>query len=431
MSIRLAWHLATEAAPVFSALRASSSDLDRLALRRLARTLREAMRAPLHRERLRAAGIDARFAAADPIGALRALSPLDKATLRAAGTAALRDSRIDRSWYASHSSGSTGEPFTMRFDVRGWAILKHLVKARSRAACGVSAASRIAILDAIPVADEGGSLIEQSGRVRRMSVRRAPDELARAIARFDPDVIYGLPSALLEAGSWLRCRRPIHVFTGGELIAPATRAALRSMYGGPVRDCYGTSETKEIAWECCAGGAHVNADVLHLEVLDDTGAPAAPGEEGALAVSVLVNDAMPLLRYRTGDRGVLTGAPCGCGVALPLLGVVTGRETDVLEVAGRRLTPYALTTALERAGFLERYQVTQLEPARIRVRAVPAPGVDHATAQRRVRDVLSDELPGTAHIEVEFIERFTATMGRKFRVIEPLAVPSASPESHP
>ena len=65
----------------------------------------------------------------------------------------------------------------------------------------------------------------------------------------------------------------------------------------------------------------------------------------------LVNHAMPLLRYRMGDRGSLLPGRCECGLAFPLLGVVTGREADMLELqGGRRVSPYALTCALERVG---------------------------------------------------------------------------------
>jgi phenylacetate-CoA ligase len=423
MNRDLVYHLVREAPATLGAVRLRREPLEQLRRRRLAATLRAAMRSPLQQERLRAVGADDAAIAADCDGVLAALPPLAKDTLRAAGTAALRDGQAAASWYSSSSSGSTGEPFTMHFDPRGWAILKHLVKARSRFACGVRPLDRVAILDAIPVQAEGTLLAERAGRVRRISIFRTANDVARMLDEFRPQAVYGLPSALLEAGtSRRRSARGVRVFTGGELLPPGVRAALTDLYGGPVHDCYGTSETKEIAWECAAGGTHVNADVLQVEALDGADRPVPSGTEGALVVTLLVNDAMPLLRYRTGDRGCLLPASCICGVALPLLGLMTGRESDVLEVAGgRRLSPYALTTALERVGGLQRYQVTQLAPGRLRVRALAASGVDHSAARGRMLDLLAAEVGGAVTIEVEFVERFTIPVGRKFRVVEPLA----------
>ena len=66
------------------------------------------------------------------------------------------------------------------------------------------------------------------------------------------------------------------VFTSGELLDGSTRAFLASAFEASVYDVYGTSETKEIAWECPQGGMHLNADVVRLEVLDDAGAAFRP-----------------------------------------------------------------------------------------------------------------------------------------------------------
>ena len=101
------------------------------------------------------------------------------------------------------------------------------------------------------------------------------------------------------------------------------------------------------------------------------GAPLPTGEEGNLVATLLVNHAMPLFRYLTGDRGALLSGACACGRSSPLLGVVSGRLADMLVLqGGQRISPYALTCALERIGGVLRYQVSQLDPARVRVRAI-------------------------------------------------------------
>jgi phenylacetate-CoA ligase len=166
---------------------------------------------------------------------------------------------------------------------------------------------------------------------------------------------------------------------------------------------------------------HVNADVVHLEVLDELGRAASPGQEGELVATVLVNRAMPLLRYRTGDRGSLLPHSCSCGRPSPLMGIVTGRAADVLVLQdGHRISPYALTCALERVAGVLRYQVSQLDPARVRVRAVIEAAADRDRVASQVREALRYDVAAFLDSEVEFVDRFPANPRAKFRVVEPL-----------
>jgi phenylacetate-CoA ligase len=250
--------------------------------------------------------------------------------------------------------------------------------------------------------------------------------VAAELAAFAPDTVYGLPSALLEAGEELRSRgvrlRVRRVFTSGELLRPAVREAIADAFGAPVFDVYGSSETKEIAWECRAGGMHINADVVRLEVLDEANRPVPRGVEGNLVATLLVNRAMPLLRYRLGDRASLLEHRCDCGHPFPLLGVVTGRRADMLVLAGgHRVSPYALTCAMERVGDVLRYQVTQVEPSRLRVRAILDSSADRGHVAGRIRSVIRGEVAPFLETDVEFVDRLPTGPRAKFRVVEPLA----------
>jgi phenylacetate-CoA ligase len=221
------------------------------------------------------------------------------------------------------------------------------------------------------------------------------------------------------------------VFTGGELLQRECRQAIASAFDAKVYDIYGTSETKEIAWECPAGGLHVNADVIHLEVLDERGRPLPAGVEGELVATPLVNRAMPLLRYRTGDRGSLLSGSCSCGIAQPLLGGVSGREVDVLVLAGgRRISPYALTCALERIDGIHRYQVNQLDERRLKVHAIARPAAERAAITSHIRSALRAEVAPFVEAEVEFVDRLPTGPGAKFRVVQSRrALPSYAPNT--
>ncbi|HEX6736770.1 MAG TPA: hypothetical protein VF310_00725 [Vicinamibacteria bacterium] len=427
MNSAVAFWLAADAAPVMGVPLLGPDTLRELARRRLARLLRSAARTGFYQARLRQAGLapTSLLLDRDPAAVLAAMMPVGKAELREAGGALFPGACRRAGWLSSASSGSTGEPFRVYYDARTWATLKYLVKLRARRRCGLEVGHRVALLDPVPPVDaspDGGA----AGRVAKISVLQPAAAVAAQLMAFRPHVVYGLPSAIREVGRVLqeggaRLRVPL-VFTSGELLHPGARAAISHAFQARVFDVYGSSETKEIAWECPAGGMHVNADVVQVEIVDDGGRVLPEGAEGHIVATSLVNHAMPLLRYRVGDRGSLLPGRCDCGLTFPLLGVVTGREAEMLELkGGRRISPYALTCALERVGQMLRYQVTQLDPARVRVRAIPHPDADREAMAERIRAVLRTEVAPFLEAEIEYVDRLAQGPRAKFRVVEPLA----------
>jgi hypothetical protein len=87
---------------------------------------------------------------------------------------------------------------------------------------------------------------------------------------------------------------------------------------------------------------------------------------------------------------------------------------------GHRVSPYALTCAMERVADVVRYQVTQLDPARLRVRAILDGGADRAHVAGRIRAALRGGVAPFLETEVEFVDRLPAGPRAKFRVVEPL-----------
>ena len=417
--------LAVDSPGVFAALDLNSQSVAALARRRLSWLLFDsALNNPFYSRRLQDVGIEWADPILwdDPYRALSALPPVSKLELRQAGTRALTGQKVRPEWLSSASSGSTGEPFRVYYEPRAWARLKYAVKLRSRRACGMGPTDRVAILDT--TAPSKPTMLERHLGWCRISVLQPSAAVAEALATFAPDVIYGLPSALLEAGRALQQKgasvRPSMLFTSGELLN-GSRAALTAAFDAPVYDIYGTSETKEIAWQCPHGGMHLNSDVVSLEVLDEGGRAVPTGVEGNLVATVLVNHAMPLVRYLTGDRGALLSDHCTCGRSSPLLGVVSGRSADMLVLAGgQRISPYALTCALERVSGVLRYQVTQLDPARVRVRAIAEAAANRATIAQEMRTALRFDVATFLDADVEFVDRLPTGPRAKFRVVEPL-----------
>jgi phenylacetate-CoA ligase len=419
--------LGVDAVPTLRVPRLALDDLEDLARRRLSRLLERAAETEFYRERLRGAGIKVRkgLLERDPEGVLEALSPVGKQELQSAGTRVLSGGSIRPDWLSSSSSGSKGEPFRVYYEARAWARLKHLVKLRARYACGMRLTDRVALLGAEPTQ---GTQPGPRGRrrVARINLLQPASAIAKELVEFAPDVVYGLPSALLEVAAALRDRSqrlPVRLmFTSGELLQQTVRHELARAFSARVFDVYGSSETKEIAWECPAGSMHVNADVLRIEIVDDAGRVVPFGVEGQIVATLLVNHAMPLLRYRIGDRGSLLPDPCPCGRSLPRFGVVTGRQLDVLVLSGgQRVSPYTLTCALEKVADLLRYQVTQLDPVKVRVRAIVGSQCDRGQVADRVQSTLRAHVATFLETEVEFVDRLPTGPRAKFRVVESLS----------
>jgi len=109
-------------------------------------------------------------------------------------------------------------------------------------------------------------------------------------------------------------------------------------------DLYGLSEIvgPGVSIECveAKNGLHVWEDRFYPEVVDPaTGEPVAEGEEGELVLTTLSKEALPVLRYRTGDLTTLAYDECACGRTMVRMDNVTGRTDDLLIVRGVNLYP--------------------------------------------------------------------------------------------
>jgi phenylacetate-CoA ligase len=134
------------------------------------------------------------------------------------------------------------------------------------------------------------------------------------------------------------------LFLWGEMgpSVPPVRAALEEAWGhAEVRDVYALEELGVLAVECGeANGLHGFEDRFVYEVMDvDEDRVLGPGVIGELVVTPLHAEAMPLLRYRTGDAVVVNDRPCPCGgthLRLRIVGRVVrspGRRTTVIDLS--------------------------------------------------------------------------------------------------
>jgi phenylacetate-CoA ligase len=180
------------------------------------------------------------------------------------------------------------------------------------------------------------------------------------IADFGPEVIACTPSYALTLAQAFRERgvEPGQISLRFALLGaePWTEAMRREVDAGlGVRsvNIYGLSEVigPGVSCECvdARAGLHVNEDHFLPEVVDsETGEPVAEGEAGVLVFTTLTKEALPVVRYWTGDIASLDSDACSCGRTLVRMGPVVGRADDMLIIRGVNVFPTQVEAALLR-----------------------------------------------------------------------------------
>lgn len=131
------------------------------------------------------------------------------------------------------------------------------------------------------------------------------------------------------------------LFVAGEPLSPARRRRIGEIWGVPVVEEYGSTETGTLAGECPEGRLHLWADRLLFEVYDPATGRVTPDGVGQLVVTPLFREAMPLLRYNLEDDVEVSYDDCPCGWRLPAVRVL-GRAALGHPVAGRNVTQSGL-----------------------------------------------------------------------------------------
>ncbi|MEO7446973.1 MAG: CoF synthetase [Humibacillus sp.] len=174
-----------------------------------------------------------------------------------------------------------------------------------------------------------------------------PDDRRTFLAAADPQVVTGSALTLQTyAALDLPCS-PLAVVSGAVDLSTPARAHLEGTLGTPVLDLYGLREVGPVACETTAGAGHrLVPRRAWVEVVDEDGRRVDDGTPGEVTVSSAENPYLPLLRYRTGDRGALVGI----GAARRIIGLEGRSAVTFAAKTGRRVQSVELTQQLQRLG---------------------------------------------------------------------------------
>ena len=189
----------------------------------------------------------------------------------------------------------------------------------------------------------GATVVPADNRSTLMPYARA----VRLIQAYGVTVIYCLPiELLLFARKAIRLgRRPGSDFpslraclVNGEPLSAGKRQFIERLWGARVYQDYGSTETNSLAGECDAGALHLWEDRFFFELVDPRSGISRRAGAGELVVTSLRRQAMPLVRFRTGDVVTIERAPCSCGRADARVEIGC-RASDFVRCQGREATP--------------------------------------------------------------------------------------------
>lgn len=354
----------------------SPTELRALQLERLRQTLQHAHAGNPHYSRsFAAAGVDPEELTG--LDDLARFPFTTKADLREAypfGFLAVPPDRVAR---LHASSGTTGKPTVVgytRADIDTWSGLV----ARSIAAAGGGAGMKVHVAYGYGLFTGGLGAHYGAEALGCTVIPVSGGQTARQvqlICDFAPEIIMVTPSYMLAILDEFRAQLidprstalKIGIF-GAEPWGEGVRHEIEQAFGIEALDIYGLSEVmgpgvaQEFAWG--AGGPTLWEDHFYPEIIDPATLEVLPdGAEGELVLTSLTREAMPVVRYRTGD---LTRLLPGDGCAMRRIARITGRADDMLIIRGVNVFPTQIEEVILRvAGLAPHYLIEVSRPERL------------------------------------------------------------------
>jgi phenylacetate-CoA ligase len=241
-------------------------------------------------------------------------------------------------------------------------------------------------------------------------------EIIENINEFKPDIIYCYPSFLILLGNFIKENdiklwKPRIILTNGETLDQFSRRFIEEVFRSEVRDTYGSAEFWRVAYECEHGLIHIIPDSVIFEIDADTLEEDGSGE---IIMTSLYQKTMPLIRYRIGDRAIISDKKCKCGSKFMTIEKITGRFDDYLVLpSGRRIPGIAID--LRNITEVKEIQIIQKKPEYIEVTVVPSKNFNKKDEVMLKELIKSACFKEKVEIKVIKIEKLSRTRTGKLR----------------
>ncbi|MBI3595923.1 MAG: phenylacetate--CoA ligase family protein [Nitrospirae bacterium] len=330
--------------------------------------------------------------------------------------------------HVSRSSGTSCEPTQTYFDHRCWLFSKYALKMSRIVAVENPLFKRLLI-----VSEQTNTNLEETKPSRwksalilfgqrHLSIFDNVDDHIPVLLNYKPHILYAFPSYLL---SLIQAFEEKHlpypkipvIFTSSELLTGKARTQIENCFQARLYDVYGSTEFKEVAWQCRQGRYHINFQNVYLETEPNESMEAFG--DSRLLISSLTNYAMPLLRFDIGDRAELGQGRCPCGRPSPYLRNIHGREADFIQLPdGKRVSPYLLTMTIEAHPSIQKYQIVQKSATELTIEFIARNDVDTHGISEALSGKLQKLLDGHIHITFNKVDQIHRSESGKFQIIK-------------
>jgi phenylacetate-CoA ligase len=243
------------------------------------------------------------------------------------------------------------------------------------------------------------------------------DRYLKMLKAWQPKYIYGYVSGIHQMALHITNKQPDFrikslklVITTSEMLYPEQRKIIEKAFGCRISQEYGAAEAAVIAFECPRGSLHVNSDNVYLEA----------DENKHAIVTTLRNYAMPLIRYDLGDIIEISEDKCPCGLPLPVISQLQGRESTVLGFGGA-MTHSEIFDYLAREYMvpprprISNFRVTRLAEDLFRVEVVPAGNEFRDVIRKGFSEKLAKVFGKSIRLEFMFTKTIKKDPSGKFR----------------
>jgi phenylacetate-CoA ligase len=231
--------------------------------------------------------------------------------------------------------------------------------------------------------------------------------------------IIGYPSSIYPLAQMCLDRKiSLHldsVLLTSETLAPSHQDAISAAFGCKIFDFYGAAERVCYIFMCEHGRYHIQPEYGLTELI-----PVNSEGHCKIVATGFWTDAMPLLRYDTGDLAIPSEASCPCGRAFPVVDRILGRQGDAVTTPSGRQLGAAIMTHLVYvicgAGHFLESQVIQDAPDHITLEYVPGDGCAPAFLAG-FAERLREHLPADLQCSLRRVKAVQRTPGGKIRPI--------------
>jgi phenylacetate-CoA ligase len=391
-----------------------------------------ALHTPFYRDFLREGGVVSSSGEVD-LSRFSDIPFLTKAALRNKSAQLKSDDLAARNWHKNTSGGSTGEPVALiqddvyadfnlatqflQYEELGLELGRLYMKLwgseRDILQGGIGWRARLAN--------------SMRNRIFLNSFRMTEADMARyafLIQRREPFLIEAYADSIYELAKFINRSgltvSGVHVIiTSAGNLYPFMREEIQKAFHCQVFNRYGTREVGSLALED-RNHSHLRVyPYTHIiEIVNDQGKMCKPDEEGDVVITCLTNYAMPLIRYRIGDRGVPAEIDSHFVMSVQKLKCIAGRVTDsFIKHDGTVVSPYFFIHFLgvvHNSGVIEKTQIIQTDYDTVNVKLV-ATRTPPIKLLKGIENSIKKVMGMNCQVDFEFVEDIPSLASGKYQ----------------